>query len=91
MSSSKPAVVTQAEDLTSLGKQIHVKSLNNGLTVLVFERNATPLFSVFTHVDIGSNGNCLRAGVYPHARNVGCSRPLDHSSGHKNMRSGEQI
>ena len=63
VSSSKPAVVAQAEDLTSLGKQIHFMSLNNGLTVLLFERDATPLFSVFTHVDIGSNRNVFGLGL----------------------------
>lgn len=63
VSPSQPAVAALAEDLTSLGRRIHVKSLNNGLTVLVFERDAAPLFSVFTRVHNGSNRKCLRAWV----------------------------
>lgn len=43
----------QAEDLTSLQKE--AQSLKNGLTLPVFERHRTSVFSAFTHVDVGSN------------------------------------
>ncbi|MGH9602812.1 MAG: M16 family metallopeptidase [Terriglobales bacterium] len=43
-----------AQDLASFEKRITVKTLNNGLTVLVCERPTAPVFSFFTHVDVGS-------------------------------------
>ncbi|MGH9557048.1 MAG: M16 family metallopeptidase, partial [Terriglobales bacterium] len=43
-----------AQDLASFEKRITVKKLDNGLTVLVCERPTAPVFSFFTHVDVGS-------------------------------------
>ncbi|HVO62248.1 MAG TPA: pitrilysin family protein, partial [Terriglobales bacterium] len=40
-------------------KQITVKKLDNGLTVLVMERPEAPVFSFFTHVDAGSTQDPL--------------------------------
>ena len=39
----------------SFEKRITLKVLNNGLTVLVCERPEAPVFSSFTHVDVGSD------------------------------------
>ena len=44
-----------AQDLASFEKRITLKVLNNGLTVLVCERPEAPVFSFFTHVDVGSD------------------------------------
>ncbi len=44
-----------AQDLASFEKRITLKILNNGLTVLVCERPEAPVFSFFTHVDVGSD------------------------------------
>ena len=43
------------QDLASFEKRITLKVLNNGLTVLVCERPEAPVFSFFTHVDVGSD------------------------------------
>ncbi|MCI0353522.1 MAG: insulinase family protein [Acidobacteria bacterium] len=43
-----------AQDVASFEKRITVKTLDNGLTVLVCERPTAPVFSFFTHVDVGS-------------------------------------
>ena len=45
----------RAQDLASFEKRITVKTLDNGLTVLVCERPEAPVFSFFTHVDVGSD------------------------------------
>jgi predicted Zn-dependent peptidase len=42
-----------AQDLASFEKRITVKALENGLTVIVCERPVAPVFSFFTHVDVG--------------------------------------
>src|SRR5580693_30998 len=44
-----------AQDLASFEKRITLKVLDNGLTVLVCERPEAPVFSFFTHVDVGSD------------------------------------
>ncbi len=44
-----------AQDLASFEKRITVKTLDNGLTVIVCERSEAPVFSFFTHVDVGSD------------------------------------
>lgn len=44
-----------AQDLASFEKRITVKTLDNGLTVLVCERPEAPVFTFFTHVDVGSD------------------------------------
>ncbi len=43
-----------AQDIASFEKQITVKHLTNGLTVIVMERPEAPVFSFFTLVDTGS-------------------------------------
>lgn len=49
------APLARAQDLTSFEKRITVKTLDNGLTILVCERPEAPVFSFFTHVDVGSD------------------------------------
>src|SRR5579863_496821 len=44
-----------AQDLQSFEKRVTVKVLDNGLTVVVCERPEAPVFSFFTHVDVGSD------------------------------------
>jgi predicted Zn-dependent peptidase len=48
------AVPSGAQDLASFEKRVTVKTLANGLTVLVCERPEAPVFSFFTLVDTGS-------------------------------------
>jgi predicted Zn-dependent peptidase len=43
----------EAQDLASFEKRTTLKVLPNGLTVLVIERPVAPVFSYFTHVDVG--------------------------------------
>src|SRR5215469_8896795 len=43
-----------AQDVASFEKRVTVKKLDNGLTVIVLERPEAPVFSFFTHVDVGS-------------------------------------
>lgn len=45
----------QAQDLASFEKRVTSKVLANGLTVIVVERPEAPVFSFFTHVDVGSD------------------------------------
>jgi len=47
--------LARAQDLASFEKRMTVKVLDNGLTVLVCERPEAPVFSYFTHVDVGSD------------------------------------
>ena len=51
--------VCTAQDVASFEKRITVKTLPNGLTVLVCERPEAPVFSFFTHVDAGSAQDLL--------------------------------
>jgi predicted Zn-dependent peptidase len=48
------AAVAAAQDLASFEKRTTVKTLDNGLTVVICERPEAPVFSFFTHVDAGS-------------------------------------
>jgi predicted Zn-dependent peptidase len=48
------AVVAAAQDLASFEKRTTVKTLDNGLTVVICERPEAPVFSFYTHVDAGS-------------------------------------
>lgn len=43
-----------AQDLASFEKRTAVKQLANGLTVIVVERPEAPVFSYFTHVNVGA-------------------------------------
>jgi predicted Zn-dependent peptidase len=49
------SVSVRAQDLASFEKRTTVKVLPNGLTVVVVERPEAPVFSFFTHVDVGSD------------------------------------
>ncbi len=49
------AVVSRGQDIASFEKRVTVKVLPNGLTVLVVERPEAPVFSFFTHVDVGAD------------------------------------
>ena len=44
-----------AQDLAAFEKKVSVKTLANGLTVLVCERPEAPVFSFFMHVDVGAD------------------------------------
>jgi predicted Zn-dependent peptidase len=46
--------VATAQDEVSFEKRTTVKTLANGLTVVILERPEAPVFSFFTHVDAGS-------------------------------------
>src|SRR5271169_4465496 len=48
------SAVAAAQDLASFEKRTTVKTLDNGLTVVICERPEAPVFSFFTHVDAGS-------------------------------------
>ncbi len=43
-----------AQDLASFEKRVTVKTLDNGLTVVVCERPVAPVFSFYTHVNAGA-------------------------------------
>ena len=47
------AGAAHGQDMASFEKRTTVKTLPNGLTVLVIERPVAPVFSYFTHVDVG--------------------------------------
>jgi len=47
--------VTMAQDLASFEKRVTKHVLENGLTLLVVERPEAPVFSFFTHVDVGAD------------------------------------
>jgi predicted Zn-dependent peptidase len=48
------ALPATAIDLATFEKGITVEKLDNGLTVVVYERPKAPVVSFFTHVDVGS-------------------------------------
>jgi predicted Zn-dependent peptidase len=48
------ALPLAAQDLASFEKRVTVKTLPNGLTVLILQRPEAPVFSFFTMVDTGS-------------------------------------
>ena len=43
-----------AQDLATFEKHATLNKLPNGLTVVIYERPEAPVFSFFTHVDVGS-------------------------------------
>jgi len=49
------SIASRGQDLASFEKRVTLKVLDNGLTVLVVERPEAPVFSFFTHVDVGSD------------------------------------
>ena len=46
---------TFPQDLASFEKRITVRTLSNGLTLVVCERPEAPVFSFYTHVDVGAD------------------------------------
>ncbi len=50
-----PAPTALGQDLAAFEKKVTVRTLANGLTVLVCERPEAPVFSYFTHVDVGAD------------------------------------
>jgi len=48
------SLLAAAQNLASFEKRVTVKTLANGLTVVICERPEAPVFSFFTHVDAGS-------------------------------------
>jgi len=48
------SAITLGQDVTSFEKRVTVKTLPNGLTLMVCERPEAPVFSFFTLVDAGS-------------------------------------
>jgi predicted Zn-dependent peptidase len=48
------SVAAAAQDLASFEKKTQVKTLGNGLTIVVCERHEAPVFSFYTLVDAGS-------------------------------------
>jgi predicted Zn-dependent peptidase len=53
-------VLAMAQDVESFAKRITVKTLPNGLTLLICERHEAPVFSFFTLVDAGSAQDPMR-------------------------------
>ena len=49
------ASLASGQDLASFEKRVSTKVLPNGLTVLVCERPEAPVFSFFTHVNVGAD------------------------------------
>lgn len=60
------AALATAQDVASFEKRITVKTLPNGLTLLICERPEAPVFSFFTLVDAGSAQDPLRATGLAH-------------------------
>jgi predicted Zn-dependent peptidase len=54
------ALAAPAQDVSSFEKRITVKTLPNGLTLLICERPEAPVFSFFTLVDAGSAQDPMR-------------------------------
>ena len=52
LAAARPA---PAQDIAAFEKKVSVKTLANGLTLLVCERPEAPVFSFFTHVDVGAD------------------------------------
>src|SRR5690242_7445272 len=50
-----PIRSVQAQDVSSFEKRVAVKVLSNGLKILVCERHEAPVFSFFTHVEVGAD------------------------------------
>ena len=44
-----------AQELAAFEKRVTVETLDNGLTLIVCERPEAPVFSFFTHVDVGAD------------------------------------
>jgi predicted Zn-dependent peptidase len=66
------------QDLASFEKRVTVKKLANGLTVVICERPEAPVFSFFTHVDVGDaqdpKGQTGLAHMFEHMAFKGTTR-----------------
>jgi predicted Zn-dependent peptidase len=49
------AAAAAAQDLAAFEKKVTTRVLDNGLTLIVLERAEAPVFSFFTHVDVGAD------------------------------------
>lgn len=80
-----------ALDLATFEKNITVETLDNGLTIIVYERPAAPVVSFFTHVDVGAAqevpGITGLAHMFEHMAFKGTSRigTLDYKAEMKAM------
>ena len=45
---------TAAQDMEAFEKNLTIHKLDNGLTFLIYERDVAPVFSFYTHVNVGS-------------------------------------
>jgi predicted Zn-dependent peptidase len=45
---------TAAQDMKAFEKNLTIHKLDNGLTFLIYERDVAPVFSFYTHVNVGS-------------------------------------
>ena len=83
-----------AQDLAAFEKKVTVKTLANGLTVLVCERPEAPVFSFFTHVDVGGDrevpGITGLAHMFEHMAFKGTDRigTTDYAEGEAGARGG---
>jgi predicted Zn-dependent peptidase len=48
------AAPAMAQDIETFEKNLTVETLDNGLTIMIYERPVAPVVSFFTHVDVGS-------------------------------------
>ena len=60
------SAVALAQDVASFEKRITVKTLPNGLTLMICERPEAPVFSFFTLVDAGSTQDPMGATGLAH-------------------------
>lgn len=60
------SAVAGAQDLASFERRIFTKILGNGLTLVVYERHNTPVFSTFTYIDVGSDRDAAGHGGLAH-------------------------
>lgn len=59
-------VEAYAQDLASFEKRTFTKILDNGLTLVVYERHNAPVFSTFTYIDVGSDRDTTGHGGLAH-------------------------
>ena len=91
---ASPAVgLAGVEDLSSYEKRVSVKTLPNGLTVVLWRRPEAPVFSFFTLVDAGSAQDPLqrnRAGAHDGAHGLqGHARHRHHRLRRREGRAGK--
>ena len=88
------AAAALPQDMAAFEKKVSVKTLANGLTVLVCERPEAPVFSFFTHVDVGGDrevpGITGLAHMFEHMAFKGTDRigTTDYADGEAGARGG---